>query len=484
MPDEDSRTALSPNRANAPPRPDRETCCYCGGCVGICPVDAMTLEETELRIDPGKCNRCGFCVSFCPVGALAFPESGGAAVASAPAGATADVVVVGAGPAGSICAKFLARAGLDVLIVEKRQEIGAPKRCAEGISPRVLGEVGVEIHPRWIASRIRRAVLHAPGGGSVRWEIRDEENSGCILERKVFDKFLARDAIRAGARTMIKTSARGAVVENGRVRGILVEHMGRRMTIAARLVIAADGVDSKIARTAGIRTIGRPSLLTSCVQYEMAGLDTREESAIHLFYGNRIAPGGYAWVFPKGGGMANVGIGIKAHRARRTSREYLDAFIAARPGLFASAQVVEINCGGVPVHPLTAPPVADGLMVIGDAARMVNPITGGGIKLAMLSGKMAAEVAVAAFQAGDLSVRSLRAYPDRWEKEHGRRIRSLLKLQRFADGLTDEDLNRLAEILSPAILDQLSRGRLGAFAALILRKLPSLSALVVKYLKS
>ena len=476
---------MTPSRSASPPRLDPEVCCVCGGCVGLCPADALTLEETVLHIDAPACDSCGLCVDFCPVAALSFPEGRQRASEAEEAGRTADAVVVGAGPAGSICAKFMAEAGLDVLVVEKRQEAGAPKRCAEGIGPGTLSEVGVAIDPRWTAARIGRAVLHAPGGACVAWPLGDEREHGLILERKVFDKHLLRDAVRAGARTMIKTTARAVVRKDGRVRGVVVEHMGRRRIVAARLVVAADGVESKIARSAGIPSAARPASMMSCVQYEMAGLDAVDPSEIHLYYGAGIAPGGYAWVFPKGGGTANVGVGIKMRLARgRTARDYLDDFIAGRPEIFGRAQALEINCGGVPVRPLAAPLVADGLMVVGDAGHMVNPITGSGIKLAMLSGKMAAEAAVAAFRADDLSARALRAYPSRWEKEHGRKLRKLLKLQRFADGLTDGDLDRVAAILSPEILTQLKNARFGAFAARALRKLPHLSPLVIKYLRS
>lgn len=481
----DPPARMSRIRSASPPRLDRETCCACGGCVGVCPADALTLEETTLDLDARICDGCGLCVDFCPVAALSFPEGRDTADGAEESAITADAVVVGAGPAGSICAKFLAQAGLDVLVVDKRQEVGAPKRCAEGLSPRVLAEVGVGIDPRWTTARIARAVLHAPGGGSVAWAMGDERDYGVILERKVFDKLLLRDAVRAGARTMIKTSARGVVRTDGRVSGVVVEHMGRRRTIGARLVVAADGVDSKIARSAGIPSAVRPGRIMSCFQYEMAGLDSLKESEIHLFYGNRIAPGGYAWIFPKGGGTANVGLGVKTRLAGgRTAREFLDRFISSRPETFGRAQALEINCGGVPVHPSSAPLVADGLMIVGDAARMVNPITGGGIKLAMLSGKMAAEVAAGAFRVNDLGARALRNYPDRWEKEHGRALRKLLKLQRFADRLTDEDFDRMADILSPEILEQMKNARFGAFTARVLRKLPHLSPLVVKYLRS
>jgi digeranylgeranylglycerophospholipid reductase len=474
---------MSRNRPTVPPRVDREACCYCGGCVGVCPADALTLKETDLRVDVGRCDACGVCIEFCPVGALAFPEERPGP--SARTGASADVVVVGAGPAGSVCAKFLARSGLDVLVVEKRQEVGAPKRCAEGISSGVLADVGIAPDPRWTAARIRKAVLHSPGGNSAVWTVRDEASAGIILERKVFDKFLLRDAVRAGARTMIKTTAREVLRADGRVIGVAIESPHLKAEVRARLVVAADGVDSKIARSAGIPADVRPDRMMSCAQYEMAGLEAVDESEIHLYYGSRIAPGGYAWIFPKGGGTANVGLGIKIRLAGgRTARELLDGFIAARPDLFSRAQALEINCGGVPVHPLGTPLVADGIMIVGDAARLVNPVSGGGIKLAMLSGKMAAEAAIEALREGDLTVRGLRAFPERWEREQGRKMRTLLKLQRFADGLSDDDLDRIAEILSPALLDQLKDGRLGTFAGRVLRKLPHLSALAVRYLRS
>jgi digeranylgeranylglycerophospholipid reductase len=486
MPEEDPRTALSHIRTTLPPlRLDPETCCYCGGCVGLCPVDALTLEETALRIDPGRCDRCGLCVAFCPVAALDLREPGRAEGEPETGADSADVVVVGAGPAGSACARALAQAGLDVVLIEKRQEIGAPKRCAEGIGPGVLAAAGIEAHPRWTAGLIRKAVLHAPGGGQVPWEIRSGDGFGFIVERKVFDKFLVRDAVRAGARTLIKATVTGVVREGGLIRGVIVDQLGGRRTILSRLVVAADGVESKVARSAGLGTTNRPAHLMSCAQYEMAGLDALDEATIHLFYGSRSAPGGYAWVFPKGGGMANVGVGIKAARAKGgAARAYLDGFIAAHPDLFSGAQALEINCGGVPIHPLTAPLVAPGLMVIGDAAHMVNPITGGGIKLALLSGKMAAEVAAEGFRANELGPRTLGEYPVRWEREHGRRIRKLLKLERFSNNLTDGDLDRIADILRPEILEQLRQGRFGPFAALILRKIPHLSPLAVKYLRS
>ncbi len=476
---------MSPARPARPLRLDPEACCICGGCVGICPAEVLTLEETILRIDAGACDGCGLCVDFCPVAALSFETDAGASARPEEAAASADVVIVGAGPAGSICAKYLAKAGLDVLVVEKRQETGAPKRCAEGISPGVLSEVDVALDPRWTAARIRRAVLHAPGGPAAVWTADDERAFGVILERKVFDKHLLRDAVDAGARTMIKTTARSVIREDGRVRGVVVDRMGRRRIVRAKLVVAADGVDTRIARSAGLETAIRPAGVMSCFQYEMAGIRGLDESEIHLFYGRRVAPGGYAWIFPKGRGTANVGIGIKTRLSGgRSARALLDGFLAAHPDMFGRAHPLEINCGAVPVHPPTAPLVADGLVIAGDAAQMVNPITGGGIKLAMLSGKMAAETAAEAVRAGDAGAAALRAYPERWEREHGRTLRKLLKLQRFTDGLEDEDLDRLAGLLTPELLGQLKGGRFGAFAARVVRKLPHLAPLAVKFLKS
>jgi len=466
---------------------DRDACLYCGACVGVCPAEALTLRETDLRLDESKCTLCRLCVDFCPVGALSVrPVPGPAPAGRLRAEAEqVDVVVVGAGPAGCLCARDLARAGLRVLVVDRKQEIGTPKRCAEAIEPATFADAGLEPDPLWVMNPIRAAVLYAPDGTPVSFAARSSTETGYIIERKIFEKHLAKDAVLAGARFLLKTAAVDVVKDGERVCGVVVERLGARTRIPARIVVAADGVDSMIAKAAGLKTGNRLAHYMSCFQYEMAGVRGLDEQAIHLYYGNEIAPGGYAWIFPKGHALANVGLGIKPlKRAGRTAQEYLDDFIARRPGIFGGASPVELNGGGVPVRRTAEKLVADGLMVIGDAAQLVNPVTGGGIRLAMVSGRLAADAAVRALRKGTVGRAALAAYPRQWEIREGRKLEKMLKLQHFADRLTDEELNRLARILTGPILTDMAEGRFLGFLRLLMKKAPALAPFAVKYLRS
>ena len=464
---------------------DEKKCCYCGGCVGVCPEDALVLKETELKIDRDRCTLCGNCLIFCPVRALFEKTEEPPQQMPAAENLTIDVVVVGAGPAGSLCARCLARSGIEVIVVEKKQEIGVPKRCAEAVDIQVFDELGIETNPLWLVNRIQTAALYSPNGKSVKFGAPSMEEGGCIVERKIFEKHLAKEAICAGARYMLKTMAVGVIQDNGRTTGVVAEQMGKKREIRAKVVIAADGVDSKIARSAGLDTVNLLENYMSCFQYEMAGVHNIDEEAIHLYYGNSIAPGGYVWIFPKGNGLSNVGIGIKAEkRGDQVSQEYLDEFIRMNPSIFSGASAVEYNCGGVPVNQTVRSLTADGLMIIGDAAQMVNPITGGGLNLAMIAGKMAAEVAIDCIRRGDVRSESLREYEKKWKIRHGKELNNLLKLQRFTERLTDEDLNSLADILTGRVLEDMARGKYSGFMKLLITRLPSLTNLAVKYLKS
>ena len=466
-------------------RIDRQKCCYCGGCVGVCPENALVLMDTELKVDTEKCTLCRDCLLFCPVEAIAIlPENRPQHQPEADIIQT-DVVIVGAGPAGSLCAKYLAQSGVDVLVVEKKQEIGVPKRCGEAVDFSVFQKVDVKPHLLWLIHRLYNAVLYAPNENCVKFGARTQMESGCIIERKVFEKHLAKDAILAGAKYWLKTTALRVLKEKDCVQGVVVEHMGTEKKIKAKITVAADGVDSKIAKSAGLDTANPLKSYMSCFQYEMAGLSNIDEEAIHLYYGNTIAPGGYLWIFPKGNSLANVGVGINVLTSRgKSAKHHLDSFIEDHPLIFNGASAVEINSGGVPVHQTIETLASNGLMIIGDAAQLVNPVTGGGIDLAMLSGKLAAEVAVDALHKNDVGKKSLGTYQTKWEHKFGKKYKKMYRLQKFMENLTDDDLNRLAEILTSKNLQELAEGRFSGFMKLLLKKMPSLAHFAVKFLKT
>ena len=406
---------------------DRYRCAYCGGCVSVCPEGALTLAETRLRVN-AACTECGCCVSACPMGALQLPGGKGRSLPPA-LRRRYDVVVVGAGPGGALAAETAARAGLSVLLVEKRQEIGSPVRCAEGVGHEQLVAF-IEPDPRWIAAEVRRAEITAVADGTAR-TLRAEGGRGYVLERRVFDRALAERAARAGAEVHVKSAVIGLLGEAGQVRGVRLRPGGAsELEVEAGVVIAADGVEAQVARWAGLDLQLPLADTMVCAQYLLAGIDTDPACTAYTI-DHELAPGGYAWVFPKGEGTANVGLGVQAdllHEGGPGALDYLIRFIEARPAL-AQGHPVALVAGNVPV---ALPPerlAAGGLLVVGDAARQVDPLTGGGIINAMLAGKLAAEVAAEALAGGDTSAAFLARYRERWQAGTGRKMQRNYRLR-------------------------------------------------------
>ena len=408
---------------------DAARCCYCGGCVSVCPVDAIHLAETRLLIGEA-CIHCGLCLSVCPMGALSEAEAGAPGRAEGHLDGRYDLVVVGGGPGGSMAAWVAAELGLSVLLLEKRQEIGSPVRCAEGVPHQSLSEF-LEPDPAWISSRVNRAQIVALAQGQVvhRWE--GSGGLGYILERRVFDRALAERAALAGAEIRVKTAVTGVLRENGAVRGVIADWQGQRLEVEAAVVVGADGVESRVGTWAGLETQLPPEDTMACAQYLLTGIDW-DPACLGYWIDEAIAPGGYAWVFPKGEGRANVGLGTQADLSEVAALTYLNRFVE-RERTLAVGSPVTLVAGNVPVAPPRAPLVASGLILVGDAARQVDPLTGGGIINAMTAGRLAAGVAVEALELDDISTAGLAAYHERVERAMGRRLRRNYRLrQRFS----------------------------------------------------
>jgi digeranylgeranylglycerophospholipid reductase len=408
---------------------DATRCSYCGGCVSVCPVDAIHLAEMRLIVRE-TCIECGLCVLACPVGALAETEHPKRAAGRI--GERYDLIVVGAGPGGATAAWMAAELGLSVLLLEKRQEIGSPVRCAEGVPHELLAQF-LEPDPVWISARVDRAqiVALAEGRPVERWQ--GAGGLGYVLERRVFDRALAERAVQAGAQVHVKTAVTGLVRESGAVRGVIAEWQGQRTQIEASVVVAADGVESRVGTWAGLNTQLSLEDTMACAQYLLVGIDWDPE-LLGYWIDEQVAPGGYAWVFPKGEGRANVGLGVQADLTSETALAYLNRFVEREPALSAGSPVTLI-VGNVPVGLPCGQLVSDGLMLVGDAARQVDPLTGGGIMHAMVAGRLAAQVAAEALAADDTSVRGLAAYQERIERAMGRRLARNYRLrQRFPPG--------------------------------------------------
>ncbi len=354
-----------------------------------------------------------------------------------------DVIVVGAGPGGSITAKTCAEGGLDVLMIEKRQEIGDPVRCAEGVGTHALKK-HIAPDKRWISAEVKGSRIIAPDGTEILMSSDVAmKDIGYTLERKVFDRVLAQNAAMAGAEVRVKTRATGLLKDNGKVSGIKAMYMGETKDIKADIVIGADGVESKIGRWGGIDTSLKPYDIETCAQFLISNIDPGEYSKFYI--GEKYSAGGYVWIFPKGGYTANVGVGILGSKSGKIrALSLLHDFIETH---IPHGKILELVVGGVPVSGPIEKTIAGGLMLVGDAARQSDPLTGGGITNAMDAGKIAGEVCIKAKEKGDYSVKTLMEYEKRWRATIGKEISRSLKVKNLLIKLTDEQFNQLAHSL-------------------------------------
>ncbi|MBR0473270.1 MAG: NAD(P)/FAD-dependent oxidoreductase [Methanosphaera sp.] len=390
-----------------------------------------------------------------------------------------DVLIIGAGPAGSMAAREASRNGARTLIIDKKSEIGTPKRCGEGIMDGVLENVGITADERWIARHIDGARLVAPDGTSA-WFTSDTLETpatGIILERKVFDKHVTMDAIRNGAEVMIKTEATGITREGDYLLVDIKSFNNRYSQIKARIVIGADGPEGRVSGWMGINTKVPPAEMESGAQYEMTNLKMEKSDTIEFYFGS-VAPGGYAWIFPKSYDTANVGIDVSGVKGEKTALEYLDDFVKNNPET-CDGQIVEVNVGGNPLCGVFDTLIADNFMLVGDAAGCVSPITGGGIDTGLESGMIAGRVAARAIREDDVSVENLREYADYVDEHIGKKFRKLITVRDFIYNLDDDDMNEYLGAIARANITKLStRSLLKAMIKVSPRKLLKLRKLL------
>ena len=345
-----------------------------------------------------------------------------------------DVIVVGAGPAGSTAARYAAAGGTSVLMLEKDRDVGYPVRCGEAVSHEGVVQF-IEPDPRWIAATVNKFRIVVPDGNSIVPRL---DGIGYVLERRIFDYELAKLAAREGADVVTKAYVYDLARTDGEVKGVRALINDRRVQIRAKIVIGADGVESRVGKWAGIDTTCHIRDMESAAQMTLTGVAV-DEGILDFYFGKEIAPGGYIWVFPKGKDSANVGIGISVERAKeKAAIRYLEEFAARK---FPRASVLTRIAGGVPCARTCDEIVKGNVMLVGDAAHQVNPVSGGGIISGMIGGMIAGQVAAEALQKGERS--HLKEYEKRWHKRLGWRHEVFYRIKEAIYQFSDETLNKL-----------------------------------------
>jgi menaquinone-9 beta-reductase len=360
---------------------------------------------------------------------------------------SADVVIAGAGPAGAAAGHLLARAGVDVVVLE-RARFPRDKSCGDGVTAHsvdILDDMGVTFES--FGNRAIRTFGGLIGGPSGEtFEAAPPLHKGrpveCwVVPRMVLDEAVANAAAKAGAKLVQGATVTRVVRNNGGCGGVEYNDGSGVQTLAAKVVIGADGAHSIVAKSLGVSASPRRHLGYALRAYYngVEGLNRDLE----IYYFDRDLLPGYGWVFPTGPSTANVGIGLysgELERSARKLRDILDDFIASEPNVkdrFRSAS----QCGRavgwpLPVSTVHRPTVFDGAMLCGDAASLIDPLTGEGIWTALVSGRSAAKAALAALRANDASRHILAVHEREWRSVAGGYLSSGRLLKNLAKSAT------------------------------------------------
>jgi digeranylgeranylglycerophospholipid reductase len=347
-----------------------------------------------------------------------------------------DIIVVGAGPAGSTAARYAAAGGAKVLMLEKDRDVGYPVRCGEAVSHEGVVQF-IQPDPKWIASTVTKFRLVAPNGKSVVPRL---DGAGYVLERRIFDYELAKLAAREGAEIVTKAYVYDLLRENGAIVGVRALIKDVKVDIRAKIVIAADGVESRVGKWAGIDTTCHIRDMESCAQMTISGIDV-EEDVLDFYFGDDVSPGGYLWVFPKGKNTANVGLGLSVEEAKKKSAiKFLQEFVEKK---YPHAAVLTHIAGGVPCATTCDNIVKENVILVGDAAHQVNPVSGGGIISGMIGGMIGGQVAAETIQTGTIS--HLAEYQKRWQKRLGWRHDVFYNIKTAISNFDDSTLNNICD---------------------------------------
>lgn len=334
-----------------------------------------------------------------------------------------DILVVGAGPAGSSAAMTAARSGARVLMVERKAIVGSPVRCAEHIPGPLLKEVN--LGRRFVVQPVQGMRTILPGG-----EIRETRAPGFIIRRDLFDQTLAGEAETAGAEILLS----GRVVSKNGNQVILKQDNGLFSKIKAGVIIGADGPRSTVGRWIG--SINRS--LIPAVQVRVPLVRAMEFTEVYF---DKEIYGGYGWLFPKGS-VANVGLGMKKREGNyEPIGHVLKQFVSrlAEAGKI-KGEILGNIAGWIPVEPLMKT-THENILLVGDAAGQTNAITGAGVFQAVMCGCMAGKWAALAVESGDLNL--LSEYEREWRDLFGETLERAFKRRQ----LLEQEWDRLDEII-------------------------------------
>ena len=357
-----------------------------------------------------------------------------------------DAIIVGAGTAGCLAAKTLAEAGLEVCMVERkrREEIGE-KVCGDALGEHHLKTLGLEKPQSGeLEKRIEGIQIYSPDQNTV-FTIAHEDFIGYLLNRRLFGQWLLKKALDKGAALLDSTQFLEPIIEKGFVTGISATSKGKSVQLRSKVVVDASGfmgvVRRKLPAEMGIeREVANEDVEACYREIRQLRQETENAKYCEIYLNQKVTPGGYTWIFPKGGAKVNVGLGICMRGKFPNPKKQFYKHVLAKP-LFEGSLLLK---GGAWFDPTRRPldnMVGNGVAIVGDAASLVNPIHGGGIGPSMLSGYFAGQVIVEALEKGDATQKTLWSYNKKYMESYGKKQASLDVFRMLLITSNDADLN-------------------------------------------
>jgi len=371
--------------------------------------------------------------------------------------ATKKVVIVGAGPSGLACAEeILTHNGdYDVNIMDKKSKVGENPRCAGGVSLYMAEKVGVSIPKNCIVARIRRVCIYAPNGN--RWELEGDKDYGYILNRELFEQDMAEKVEGLGGKMILNQV-------------FTFKDLDREFFAKSQYdyIVGADGPASVVRQWLGLPRLSLEDVHIG-VQ-KMISIDYYPHDTIQLYFGENVAPQGYAWIFPCGDSKVRIGLGIPSSKGP-LAMSLLDQFISRQVNDY---KVIDCIGKQIPTTRMPKTGVYGNILLVGDALPSTDPVTGGGIIQAIASGKAAGQAL-----AEDKPFNYDR-YIGWLRKQNSRRYR----LKKVLYSFSDEDLNELIQVMKGFTPKTLSVGKEISRAILhLLWQKPRLFKKFFKYLR-
>lgn len=342
-----------------------------------------------------------------------------------------DVIVIGAGPAGSYVAWQLASSGFKVVVLEEHAKVGEPVRCT--------GIIGREAYERFLLSEkaiirtANSATFFSPAGSPMR--LKKEKVQAYIVDRTAFDTSLAEKAQEAGAHYLLSSKVAGIhPAEDGVSVEIATGNGGRN--IEGRAAVIASGFGSRLPERVGLGKMG------DYVLGAQAEVKTRGVEEVEVYFGQNLAPGFFAWLVPLESGRGLVGL-----FSRRNPGQHLKDFL----GMLSQQGKVEgiesrVTYGGIPLRSLPRTS-ASRVLVVGDAAGQVKPTTGGGVYYALLCAEVATETLKQGFSTGDFSARLFARYHKGWAKRLGWELQIGCFARQLYEKLEDSQIEEIFRIV-------------------------------------